>query len=45
MTSAVSQALEAAAAVLESDIEACADCDWGHGATGKDSDGEPMALP
>ena len=43
--SAADARLIAAAAVLESDIEACADCDWGHGATGKDSDGEPMALP
>lgn len=34
-------ALEACVPVLERDIEACGDCDWGDGSTGKEKDGSP----
>lgn len=35
------RALRAAKAVLETDIDACANCNYGDGATGKGSEGEP----
>jgi len=35
------RALKAAVPVLEDDIEGCASCNYGHGSTGKGSEGEP----
>lgn len=35
------RALNAAAEVLESDVDTCSNCNYGDGATGKTSEGEP----
>lgn len=37
----VNKALNAAATVLEYDVDSCCDCNYGEGATGKTSEGNP----